>query len=613
MSKDKFEIRTRRFLNKTFNEFRGDMLNYVKTYYPDKLQDFSENSILGSLVDISAFVGDNLSFYLDHQFSELDPETAIEDVNLQSHIRNSGVKISGASPSIATLTFEIEIPADQANNNIPLYDALPVIKNTSVFSSTEGINFRLLENLDFSAKKQNGDYDSIILPNLTSNNQITSYIFKKQGVVISGNILTETFNLGDFIKFRKISLSNQNVTEIISVTDSFNNQYYEVNDLADDTVYLSIQSVDKNDSLVKDSIKIISAPFRFTTETDIDTKITTLTMGGGSAQSYEFDAVPDPSEFAVNFYGRTINKDFSLNPSRLLNTKTLGISSENCDLQITYRYGGGIDHNVSIGSISEISIKDVDFQNPTDLQIRRRVLKSIIIYNEKESSGGTDALTVQELKSIIKNSKNSQSRIVTKEDLLARIYTMPNNFGRVFRACIKDNPKNPLATQLYIISKNSSNELIISEDALKNNLKTYLNKHKLISDSIDILDAQIINLKLKFQIIKDLNYDKSTVLKNVLSKLKNYFDINNFYIEQPIIISEVITLIMSTEGVIAIEPFQDKSLIQFECNVGNTDNRLYSNINIPIEQSIKMGLLIPPDGSIFEFKYPEFDFIGKIT
>jgi hypothetical protein len=144
MSKDKFEIRTRRFLNKTFNEFRGDMLNYVKTYYPDKLQDFSENSILGSLVDISAFVGDNLSFYLDHQFSELDPETAIEDVNLQSHIRNAGIKIMGASPSISTLTFEIEIPADQTNNNIPLYAALPIIKNTSVFSSTAAVSSRFL-------------------------------------------------------------------------------------------------------------------------------------------------------------------------------------------------------------------------------------------------------------------------------------------------------------------------------------------------------------------------------------------------------------------------------------------------------------------------------------
>jgi hypothetical protein len=120
-------------------------------------------------------------------------------------------------------------------------------------------------------------------------------------------------------------------------------------------------------------------------------------------------------------------------------------------------------------------------------------------------------------------------------------------------------------------------------------------------------------LKLKFQIIKDFNFDKSTVLKNVLSKLKNYFDINNFYIEQPIIISEIITLIMSVDGVIAMEPFQDKSLIQFDCNTGKVGDRFYSNINIPIEQSIKMGLLIPPEGTIFEFKYPEFDFIGKIT
>lgn len=613
MSKDKFEIRTRKFLNKTFNEFRNDMIIYIKSYYPDKLQDFSENSILGSLIDMSAFIGDNLSFYLDHQFSELDPETAIEDINLQSHIRNAGIKIGVASPSVTNLTLELEIPADTTKNNLPLHDALPIIKNTCVFNSAEGVSFRLIEDIDFSIKKPNGEYDCIVIPNLSEDNVVISYTFKKNGVVVSGNILTETFSLGDFISFRKISLENSNVTEIISIIDSFNNRYYEVNDLADDTVYLSMSSIDQNNNIIKDSLKLISAPFRFTTENDIDTKIMTLMFGGGNAQSYEFDVVPDPSEFAINLYGKKINNNFSLNPSRLLNTKTLGIMSENCNLSVTYRFGGGAFHNVQANSISEITIKDIEFPNQPSLQIRRKVSKSIITYNLFESSGGSDAPTINELKFFIKNAKNSQSRIVTKEDLLARIYTMPSNFGRVFRACVKDNPRNPSATQLFVISKNSNDELTICQDQLKINLKTYLNNNRLISDSIDILDATVINLKLKFQVIKDLNYDKSIVLKNILNKLTNYFSISNFYIEQPIIISEIITLIMTTEGVIALEPFQDKSLIQFECMNGKFDERNYSTFYTSIEELTKSGLIFPPTGTIFEFKYPTFDFIGKIT
>lgn len=609
---DKFEIRTRKFLNKTFNEFRDDMISYIRTYYPDKIQDFSENSVLGSLIDISAFVGDNLSFYLDHQISELDPETCIEEINLESHIRNSGIKITGASPSVAELTIEVEIPVDIINNK-PSEDSLPIIKTNTIFTTKKGINFRLLENIDFSEKKESGDYNCVVLPITGQNNNIISYIFKKSAVVISGDITTETFNLGDFIPFRKITLTNSNITEIISVIDSFNNNYYEVNDLGDDVVYLTMQSLNSKNQLIKDSIKLINAPFRYTTEVNVNDRLTTLTLGGGAASTSEYDVVPDPSQYAINLYGKKIIKDFSLNPTKLLNTKTLGVCSENCLLTVTYRFGGGLSHNVPANEITEILIKDIDFHGNADLQTKRRVLKSITVYNQNESTGGTNPTTINELRGLIKSSKNSQSRIVTKEDLLARIYTMPSNFGKVFRAAVKDNIKNPLATQLFIVSKNADNHLTISQDTLKINLKNYLNRNKLITDSIDILDANIINLNLKFQIIKDINYDKSTVLKNVLTKLKNYFSVDNFYIEQPIIISEIITLIMSVDGVVALEQFDDKSIIKFDYMTGQLGDRIYNNTTFNIEESTKMGLLIPPVGGIFEFKYPDYDFIGKIT
>ena len=607
--KDKIEIRNRSFLNKTFEEFRNDMVNYIRTYYPDKLQDFSVNGILGSLVDIGAAVNDNMSFYLDHQFSELDPDTAIEDQNIEMHLKNAGVKILGSSPSVGELTIEIEIPADNSDLTKPNDLALPIIKNDCIFTSLEGINFRLIDDVDFSEKDSLGVYKATILP--TENN---TFIFKKKAFIISGDIITENFNITNFTAFRKITLQNKNVTDIISVRDSFNIQYYEVNDLSEDTVYQTITSINNNSEIVKDSIKLISAPYRFTSEVLITDRKITLTFGGGSGSGFELDAIPDPSEYAINFYGKKINKNFSLNPSKLLNTKTLGVASENCTLFVTYRYGGGLNHNVPSLSITNISIKNIEFNDLlTDQTIKRDVSRSMLVYNELETSGGTDAPTISELKAFIKSEKNSQLRIVTKQDLLGRLYTIPSNFGRVFRASLKDNPNNPLSTQLFVISKNLDNNLIICSDLLKNNLKTYLNNQRLISDSIDILDAQVINLRLKFQIIKDPAYNKNDILNNILNKLKNYLNINNFYIDQPIILSEIVTLIMSTEGVVAMEPFNDKSMLKFECLTGIVNEIIYSNSSIDVNSSIKKGLLIPPPGSIFEFKYPDIDIIGKIS
>lgn len=615
MAKDnKFEIRQRRYLNKTFDELRQDMLGYIKSYYPDKLQDFSENSILGSMLDMCAYVGDNLSFYLDHQVSELNPETAIENTNLETHIRNSGLKIVGSSPATTELTIAIEVPADPDDSTKPLFSSLPIVKNDSVFSSQDGINFRLYEDIDFREKDDEGNYvASLEVGQVDDSNNTISYIMRKTGVCVSGRVITETFPVGNFTPFKQIKLSNPNVTEIISVTDSFDNTYYEVSDLTDNVAYEPISSISEQNKLVKDSLKLISVPFRYTTQVDVTTRSTTLTFGGGKAETFNDDIIPDPSEFAIPMYGKYMTANYSLNPNNLLNTKTLGVISENSTLSISYRYGGGIQHNVQPRSITTIIIKSIDYPGNPGLSVARSVNQSISVYNLQEASGGENPPNLAELRNYIKSAKNSQSRIVTREDLLGRVYSMPSSFGRVFRATVKNNPKNPLAAMLYVISRNANNQLIISPDRLKNNLKLYLNRYRMISDAIDILDASVYNLKLQFKIIVDTKYNKSDVLKEVLNKLSVYFNIDNFYIDQPILISEVISVIISTPGVIAMDQFPDKSLLKFSCVSGESENRIYSKNYFDIDLYTRKGIIVPPPGGILEFKYLEFDILGTAS
>ena len=227
------------------------------------------------------------------------------------------------------------------------------------------------------------------------------------------------------------------------------------------------------------------------------------------------------------------------------------------------------------------------------------------ITNESQATGGEDSPSIEDLKALVPATKNSQERIVTKEDLLSRIYTLPANFGRVFRAAVKSNPNNPLATQLYIVCRNSESKLTNAPDTLKENLKKYLNPYRLINDAIDILDSPIVNLSFNFDIVVDPSLNQQTVLQSILNLLITQFQTTKFSIDQPIVISDIQNTIFSVPGVLSIVNTEFKSMN------GLVNNRQYSNIAFDPKLNYRRGILYPPDGGIFEIRYPEVDIVGR--
>jgi len=402
-------------------------------------------------------------------------------------------------------------------------------------------------------------------------------------------------------------LSNQNVSEIVSINDGYGNIYYKVEALTHDVVYKNVINTAKDTELVKDSLKVIPAPYRYIVDVDINTRRSTLTFGGGSADTLEDDVIPDPADFAISFpYSKTFSR-IPVNPQQLLQTKTLGVASTSTTLSINYRYGGGLNHNVADGSVQSVITLKMFFPGNPSPAIAGAVRSSIEVTNKIRESGGEDAPTVDELRDLIPSIKNSQERIVTKEDLLARVYTLPSNFGRVFRAAIRSNSNNPLATQLFIISRDPQSKLITSPDTLKQNLIKYLNPYRMISDAIDVLDARIINITLNFDVLIDPTLNKSTVLQNVLTKLQTTFNIKNFNIDQPIVISDINNVIFSVQGILSINN------IKFQNISGIVNNRTYSNVTYDVSANQKQGILFPPGGGIFECRYPEVDIIGNAS
>ena len=231
---------------------------------------------------------------------------------------------------------------------------------------------------------------------------------------------------------------------------------------------------------------------------------------------------------------------------------------------------------------------------------------SLICNNLHAASGGENPPSLQELRQIALSGQNSQGRIVTKEDLLARVYSMPNKFGRIYRAGIRNNPYNPFATHLHIISRDSEEKLIYSSDSLKENLSSFLENYRLITDAIDIVDAKIINIGIEYSITIDANDSVDVVLQTVNSKLIEYFNIRNFQIDMPIIISEVQNIIQNTRGVVSLLEIDIKGKPMIE------GSNVYSETTFEALRYINRGILYPQPGGIFEVKYPNDDIKGRV-
>lgn len=610
MPNDLKPVRQRKYLARDFDSLRGLLLEYARLYYPDRIKDFSEASLGGLFLDLAAYTGDVLSYYLDHQFNELDYTTAVENVNIERELKNAGVPIVGAAPAVVPVTIYLQIPAKSINNAIkPDPDAIPIVQAGSVFGSTNGVSFLLIEDVDFNKKRSDGTFlADVRIGQRTTSGAPSTFILALAGMCISGQETTENISIDSrFIPFRKITLSNANVSEITSVVDGYGNSYYRVGSLTNDVVYRNVLNTASDNDIVKDSIKIIPCPYRYVVEGDLNTRRTTLTFGGGNANTLEDDIIPDPAEFALSLPYSTTFSRIPINPQQLLQTQTLGVAATNTTLKITYRHGGGLNHSVPENSIQNVLTLKMFFPNNPTHPVAGAVRDSIEVNNRIGASGGDDAPSVDELRSLIPGIKNSQERVVNREDMLARVYTLPTNFGRVFRAATRSNPNNPLATQLFIVSRNAQGKLTTSSDTLKQNIVKYLNPYRMISDAVDILDARIINYVVNFDVLIDPTINRNVVLQNILKKLQTTLNIKNFHIDQPIVISDINNSIFSTPGVVSVNAIKIT-------NVSNVyQNKTYSDVVYDMAANTRQGIIFPPGGGIFECKYPEINIIGKAS
>lgn len=598
------------YSSRDFESLRNDLKNYVANHYRDVILDTTDASLAGMLIDVAAYVGDVTSFYLDHQFNENSIEKAVETRNIERLVREAGVKIRGKSPAIGFLDISITIPSAVVNGEyVPDENKIPKIKAESVFKSRRGINFYLPDDLDFAEKDSAGDLLATYEINQTSGGNPVDFILTRSALVVSSRLKTQTEVVADsYVAFRRITISDADATEIVRVVDSDGEEYYEVESLTQSTVYKRMPNNRSDSHLSDERIKLIHTPRRFVSSRSTGTGQISLLFGSGREDVFDEDVIPDPSEHAIRLYGdkKTLDK-VTIDPNSFLGTQTLGISPRNTTLTIYYRSGGGLNHNSGISEVNSVSTLITEFPAGVGTTEATSIRASASCVNSKVISGGEDEPSIESLRQIAALNMNSQNRVVSREDLLARAYSLPNNFGRVFRAAVRDNPNNPQAAQLYVLSRNSSSNLIISPDTLKENLARYLSRFRIISDAVDILDASIINLGLNYSVTITQGAMSSVVISNINSKLKSYFKIENYHIDQPIKMGEVENIILNTPDVEAI------TNLTFTSKTGTQGSNLYSNFPFSPVRNIDRGYLFPPAGGIFEIKYPNDDIVGRIS
>ena len=599
------------FTNKDFKSFRNELQRYALTHFNENIIDFSDASLGGLILDMGAYVGDVLSYYIDHQFNENSIENAIEPVNLERLIREAGVKIPAATPAYSEVTLQIIVPANTVLGVIePNRTYLPIIERNSAFTTPEGIDFTLLDNVDFAELDQAGKLIANVRIGNQSGSKPTNFILTRKAAVSSAVIKTETFSIPDvFTRFRTITLAQDNVNEIISVIDAQGDEYFEVDALTQDTVFKVNANSRYDTDVVSSRIELMHAHKRFISTRSINTGKTTIRFGSGDETAFDEDIVPDPSEHAIRLFGdRSSIPTVTIDPNNFLTTQTLGISPRNTVLTVNYRHGGGLSHNVGAGEIESIKTLITKFSGSTPSSVISKIRASARVNNPRNATGGEDEPSLEELRNIAIFNRSSQNRIVTREDLIARVYSLPSNFGRVFRVGVSDNPVSPRGALLHIISRDRNRKLTISSDTLKLNLQKYLNEFRLVSDSVDILDAAIINIGVRYVITVEDGYRQEVVLKGINSRLASYFATVKMQINKPIIIGEIENLVLNTLGVVSIVSLSFPSFTALNSKTGN----VYSTHTFNAKTKIDRGYIFPPDGGIFEVKFPSDDIKGKV-
>lgn len=616
------------YLGKDFGQLRRNLVEFTKQYFPDTYTNFDQASPGSLFIDMSAYVGDVLSYYADSNLKESLLEHANERGNIYDIAKALGYRPKNVVPAYTILDVYQIVPAIGTGVNVmPDFNFALSIKSGMRITQNDGSAvFRTTDSIEFGFSSSYNPTEVTIYESDTATLLPTYYLLKKQVQAVSGDIKTTSFNFGSPIAYDKVVLPETNIIEIISITESDGDAWHEVPYLAQDTLFDEVPNLAENDPVLSvyrsespSLLKMKKTSKRFITKMRSDNRLE-ICFGAGVSDNNDEEIIPNPTNVGNGLSSFRRGVDVDIDPSNFLYTRAYGQAPANTTLTVTYAVGNGISDNVPAGVITNINfIEYLDDVNSTNnANLVNFTKQSIAVTNPAPAAGAKTSDTLQDIKNNALANFATQNRLVTREDYIIRSYSMPAKFGSIAKAYIVPDDQltqenyqqsriaNPLAMNMYVLGFNQSKELVALNLAIKENLKTYLSYYRMLTDAVNIKDAFIINIGVEFEISVLSNYNSNETLLKCINELKIYFNVDKWQINQPIIKSEIVNLLGSVKGV--------QSVINTKLNNLYKTTFNYSGNVYDLAAATRNGVIYPSlDPSIFELKFPNQDIIGRVV
>ena len=604
-----------KYINKDFNEFRASLIDYSKTYFPTTYNDFSPASPGMMFMEMAAYVGDVLSFYLDNQVQENYLQFARQSNNLFELAYMFGYKPNVTGIANTTVDFYQQVPSKLSGSTyIPDFDYTLFIPGNSTVSSTNSTSFLISDPVDFSVSSS-GDPTDITIYQISSGNP-TYFLLKKSRKAISSTINTKTFSFSSPIKFSTVEISATNLVGILDCTDSEGNTWYEVDHLGQEMVFNSIKNTNTNDPNFYQYgdtpylLKLKKVQHRFTTRLRNSTTLQ-IQFGAGTTSDSDENIIPNPDNIGIGLPFEQTKLTTAYSPTNFLFTKTYGIAPSNTTLTFRYLTGGGVTANVGANTLTRLNSTPKFLNSNLNSVTANSTFSSLAVTNPEAASGGGDGDSIEEIRQNSSANFASQLRNVTQDDYLVRTLSMSPKYGEIAKAYIEPTKvKNISAGEsnsildLYILTYDINNKLTTASSALKQNLITYLSQYRMVNDAVNIKDGFIVNIGVDFDIIVLPNYVNNDVLARCITTLQTYFAVSNWQINQPIILRDIYVLLDRIEGVQTVKNINITNKVGV--NLG------YSQWAYDMSGATKNNVVYPSlDPMIFEVKFPSTDIQGR--
>jgi len=590
-----------------FQSIRTELLNYVRTYYPDLINDFSDASIFSVFLDLNAAVADNLHYHIDRSLQETVLQYAQQKSSIYNIARTYGLKIPGQRPSLTLCDFSITVPV---NGSEPDYNYAGVLqRGAQVFGN--GVIFETINDIDFKSNySSQGTSNLTITPNQLNTN-IINYTLTKREPVINGvtKVFKRVITASDVRPFFELFLPDKNVLGVTSVllkdgqintipqsSDFIGdaNKWYEVDSLAEDRVFIIDPTKDTGDAGIKVG-KYIQTDNRFISEFTSE-GFKKITFGNGVNTAME-----QLNQFTTTGQLPTLQN--------YLNNFSLGRTLKpNSTLFVQYRVGGGLNTNLGPNTINQIGVNSfiLNAGNPAQ---ESAVINSLRVNNLFPAIGGAGLPSTEEVRNFVSFNFAAQKRAVTINDYESIIRNMPPQFGAPAKVSVQEVDNK---IQVLVLSYDANGKLISDNSRfLTDNIANYLSNYRMINDYIVVSSAKVIDVGVEAAVTISAGFTSKDIVNNIISTINNYFIPQNIQLGKDINISEIKSSIQNLNGVISVSNILFKNLVGGNYSGAEPVVGYYP----PVANRIILSsdeTIYADSNEIYHIRYPEKDITVKV-